>query len=559
MEGGITKGTPQTTKPQMSFYAVRIGMTSCTNVRLSCLFLETLFFIACMIPAYGKCWDENIIPKWYASICVILMGLLFSQTACHKKKLAILEWKSVLPYSAGIGILFQACFVINESLSSPTPILEYGVGGTYGNPSGLAVSICLLYPLTLGLSANMQSPIFGKHFSPRIWNVLFSLISLFLIISTNSRTGIIVFASFMIILFYKYIRNKTVCGKIVVMAIVIVIPLCLVFLYKTKSTEGRSFILMRTADLISKKPLEGYGFGNFEKTYMTYQGEFFERHPDSKYAQYADTIRHPLNEFAKLWVEYGIIGPLLLAVIIIIPFLAFKDNFLIIMLELCLFLFCMFSYPLSYPLSSLILIGLPFVGVVNIIKSVRVIKTITITIIIATTVWLSEAFYIDNLISSATFYSVRHKHNRALLKYSQLKHMFSSPLINSIYLSRYKVYSYNYARELFTTSNYIEALNVLSKTDVLVTNYDIQLLRADIKYNMKDYISAITAYKIAYNMCPVRFAPLEGLLNCYHNQNNIQLEKEIAYVIINKEIKVNSNDVNRIRYRAAQIINTNNN
>lgn len=554
MEGGITKELSWTTKQKMSFSTVRIGMSSCTKVKTYCLIFETLFFIACMIPAYSKCWDENVIPKWYASMCVILMGLLFILINYHKKKEVILEWKNVLPYSAGIGILFQAYFVIYDFFSSPTPISEYGVGGTYGNPSGLAVSICLLYPLTLYLSADKPCPFYGKHFPTRIWNAFVTLISLFILICTHSRIGIIVFMSFMVILFYKFVRNKTVYGKIVVLAFVVGISLCLVNHYKTKSTEGRSFILMRTANLIFKKPLAGYGFDNFEKTYMTYQGEYFKRHPDSKYAQLADNIRHPLNEFARLWIEFGIIGPLVLFLFIIIPVLVFKNDLQIMMVELCLFLFCLFSYPLTFPLPSFILTGLLFAVILNGIKSDYIIKTMIVTYMVAMTLWLSGAFYIDNLISSAAFYSSRQKHHRALLKYSQLDNIFCFRYFRYLYPTRHKVYSYNYSRELFTTSFFAKALQMISKTERLIDNYDTELLKADIYYKLNDYNRAIAAYENAHNMCPVRFAPLEGLLNCYHNQNNVQLERTIAYVIINKRIKVYSDDVNRIRYKAALII-----
>ena len=176
------------------------------------------------------------------------------------------------------------------------------------------------------------------------------------------------------------------------------------------------------------------------------------------------------------------------------------------------------------------------------------------TFLTTTFVWFLGAFYIDNLLSSAAFYSLHQKHNRALLKYSKLYIILNYPGFKQLYLARYKVFMYNYTRELFTTSNFTEALQMTTKTEKFIINYDTQLLKADIYYNMNEYDRSIKSYKTAYNMCPVKFGPLEGLLNCYCKQKNYILENKLAKMILTKSIKVNSEDVNKIRTKAFLIL-----
>ena len=54
---------------------------------------------------------------------------------------------------------------------------------------------------------------------------------------------------------------------------------------------------------------------------------------------------------------------------------------------------------------------------------------------------------------------------------------------------------------------------------------------------------------MAHAMCPVRFAPLEGLYKVYDTTNDTLQRKEIANQIATKQVKVNSLDIMRIKRR----------
>ena len=521
-----------------------------------CFTVETLFFVGCALPAFAKCWDVYFLPKWYAGIITIFLVMTSFLFYPIRTKIILAQWKSVLPYSAGVSLLFLLYTVILDLYHNPFLLFEYGVGGTFGNPSCLAVTICLLYPISLIFRDDKSLFKREKIISVKYWNIGCTLITVFILICTHSRAGIIVFTFYVAMLLNRFFLSKAVWNNAIIIGVLTVSILCNLS-SKLNSTKGRFFILERTSELILKKPFVGYGFGNFEKTYMEYQGEYFVQHKESKYAKLADNIKHPLNEFAKLWIENGIVAPVILLALIVIPLYNFRGNFAITMIEMCLLLFCFCSYPLLLPLPVILLICIPLYMFLTSIKSGVIIKKVVLTFTIPACLWLIGAFYIDNLMSSAKFYSLHYKHNRALLKYSKLDNFLSKPIVRLLYLSRYKVFTYDYTRELFTTSNFVKALQMMECTEKFITNYDTQLLKADIYYYMNEYDNSIESYKTASNMCPVKFAPLEGLLNCYNKQRNYIFERHLAKIILSKDIKVYSDEVERIRNKAYLVLQEN--
>jgi hypothetical protein len=82
--------------------------------------------------------------------------------------------------------------------------------------------------------------------------------------------------------------------------------------FKTKSSEGRILILRYSTELAMKNIIIGNGGGSFEAVYNKFQSEAIENEyiKEGKFLeeQYrADYIKHPLNEFLRLAVEYGLI------------------------------------------------------------------------------------------------------------------------------------------------------------------------------------------------------------------------------------------------------------
>jgi hypothetical protein len=77
--------------------------------------------------------------------------------------------------------------------------------------------------------------------------------------------------------------------------------------------------------------------------------------------------------------------------------------------------------------------------------------------------------------------------------------------------------------------------------------YNHELLSADICRYRQEYERAIAHYQMAQLMCPVRFAPLEGLYNVYDCMGDTLHRDEVANQIATKRIKVPSAIIERIK------------
>ena len=123
--------------------------------------------------------------------------------------------------------------------------------------------------------------------------------------------------------------------------------------YKKGSADGRLLIWRVSADLIARKPLVGNGLGTFPELYMPAQAAYFERHPDSRFAEVAEQVNHPFNEWIGTVCESGAIGGGLMLLLIGAAFAGRGDPTGKVLLA-GLLLFGMFSYPSAFPVFGLL-------------------------------------------------------------------------------------------------------------------------------------------------------------------------------------------------------------
>lgn len=106
---------------------------------------------------------------------------------------------------------------------------------------------------------------------------------------------------------------------------------------------------------------------------------------------------------------------------------------------------------------------------------------------------------------------------------------------------------YNYTAEQFYAGQYEEALKTAKECRALWPSYNLSLLTGDICRAAGKYGEAVQYYVQAHWVCPVRFAPLEGLYYAYKSGNRPLMADSVANVIFRKKIKVDSRDVQRIK------------
>lgn len=414
--------------------------------------------------------------------------------------------------------------------------------GTLGNPPELALNLCVAIPLAV------QLVIRGKGW---LWRVLYGVATVLLVsvlLLTQSRTGLICIAVFGVVLVgmgicrlavKKWIR-MVLCGVCVLM--VSVGTVAYVTSHKTDSTSGRAFILGRTWELIGEHPIMGHGIGGFEREYMLRQATFFKEHPDSEAAMLADEIRHPLCEFAYLWVNWGVVAPVVLLVLLLFPWwrrLKGHDESMrpFLLPILAIGIFSCFSYPFYYPIAWTT-VGLSVFFAIREVLG-RMPQRIMTWGLLLTSVILA-GFTVNDMVHEHLWYKAYRRSFRekeALEDYERLHG----------YFCRNHSFLYSYAMASFKRGDLDRAKRMIEECGRYWNGYNRELLSGDIHLYRQEYDRAITHYQTAQQMCPVRFAPLEGLYKVFEATGDTMHRNEVAQQISTKRIKVHSAVIERIK------------
>ena len=507
-------------------------------------FLVVVFSIACYLPPIYLFTDAHLLPKWY--LCLLglaVTGMLAAVALWRGKRLELHgeAWSfvcKVFMLTTALECLWVVVCIVREGLR------QGGEVGTLGNPAELSLHLCVVLPMTGWLLV---------HSEGRSWRLAYgaaAVLSAVVLWLTQSRTGLICLALYALLCVCAVIHRRISKGIVrwVLYAVLLAAVSAGTFTYisshKTDSTSGRAFILGRSWELVKEHPIIGHGHRGFEREYMLRQADFFREHPDSEYAVLADEIRHPLNEFLYVWVNYGVAAPVALLLLLLLPLWRWLRGdrqmapFLLPMTALLVFSF--FSYPFYYPIAWLT------VGV-SVLYAIRralncwqqrkvfpyLLLVLSLTVI---------GFTMNDAVHEHGWYrAYRHsfREDSALMEYEDLYP----------YFRRNHVFLYSYAMASFKRKDLDRAKVVIDECGPLWSGYNRELLAGDICYYMEEYPDAITHYEMAQAMCPVRFAPLEGLYKVYDAIGDENPRKKVADQIATKQIKVNSLDIMRIKGR----------
>ena len=530
--------------------------------------------LSCYLPPLYLFTDTFVLPKFY--LLLLSVGCMGIWVALAKGR----GW-GLPPLNDSLrkgGVLYVAVsvleclYVLGLMVSEGFP--QWGVCGTFENPAGLALNLCVAIPIAIEMLIGRWRLEKGKRKAELVLCLSSIALMVTVLVLTRSRTGLICLSFFLVVYacmgIHRLVRKRSVrrwMYGIVVVTVSAVLALH-VFSHKEDSTSGRAFILGRTCELVKEHPLVGHGAGGFEREYMLRQAAYFKEHPESECALLADDIRHPLNEFLLLWVDYGVQGPLLLLAALAAPlWMAFrmdkkkernekKENKEIGESErmyeslkglslpmVAVFFFSCFSYPFHYPVawlvtgSALLLLA---AGYVRILRNERLGK-----ILPQVGLWASIAVLALTINDAAHEYqwmrAYRHsfRERSALDGYERLHGYFAS---NPYFL-------YSYAMASFKRGDLDRASRMIEECGKYRSGYNRELLAGDICFYRKDYAEAITHYELASRMCPVRFAPLEGLYKVHEATGDTLRRDEVAKGIAQKQVKAHSWDVERIKRR----------
>ena len=485
----------------------------------------------------------NLFSEQYHSeyICPIIIALLIAintlfanQTKCN----AIL--KPTLLVTALFGIIEVVySLTIGRNIH---PII-----GTYENPSILAMSVTLYMPALLYFYTDKSKVV-------KAVIIILYLLSFTAIAMSQSRAGIICMAICGIYILWKTFRFNAKYLFVATLAISITVALSLLFV-KSESTTGRQFILERSLEMIKEKPL-GWGCKGFSQNYMDFQAEYFRNNNDEEAAMLADNMRHPLNEYIYIAINYGL--PTISAILLLTVILVYRkqkensnESHTFLLTATMLAIWMMFSYPLSQPFTWNIMYIAMLLFVCN--SNLRANRSIKGIIIIFASVFI---FFV------CRNYNYRHQWEKAVETYHTGKNKTVPLAIFDKLKNRYgnnAEFLYSYATLLYNEKQYEQAISVAEKCDSVSANYDLEILLANSYMFVGELGKAEKHYIQACNMCPNRFIPLYKLFKIYKQLGDTAQMLKVGKEILNKKIKVPSKKIdiilNNVKYELKRISN----
>ena len=513
------------------------------------IILFILLIAATLYPNVSCFTDTQILPKYISTFIIGgIMGTCISITLLTKRMI-VWNFKTIsviivmlCTIEAGIGIL-QFCNLL------PPASHYYSITGSFDNPAGFAICLCIEIPFNLYL--------LRKHNKHRL-NLCY--LSSFLIILTGiilseSRAGL--FSTTIILVLYfihKYksrIFFKKNIGLLSIILLFFIILILFVSYYaKRDSADGRLLIWRCTWEMIKDSPFTGHGTGAFNKYYMDYQAAYFEKHPNSRFALLADNVKHPFNEYLSITVQFGLIGLLILTLIVIFLYSCYRkapsrEGYFSLLTLLSIAIFSFFSYPFTYP----------FTWIITIFCLVSIIMK-TYGDVYIKHFFLRSSIGICLLSISFVSLYMTSKRIKAELNWKQTVEAVSSGETNEALLQYATLmkslgnnpyFLYNYTVELYLNEDYINCLKIAQKCQSYWSDYDLELIQAEAYTDMNIHDKAIMHLQKARYMCPDRFIPLYELFQLYKTIGKIEDAKNIAKIIINKPVKIPSSKINFIQ------------
>ena len=483
--------------------------------------------------------DTMLLPKWYLSeVAIVICGTVIFITFILNYKNN--EYRNIFIILETVVLTLctlQAALMLIQKIGI---IKNYGefTCGSFDNPAGFASCISFSWPLGLH---GLRNQVKRKRFLL----LLSKSICLLSIIMSGSRTGLICILFISLWLLFRK-REK---HRLLFITLLMTVFVSLAFIIKKDSTSGRWFICQRTVELINKRPLLGWGSNGFEQQYMNMQGYYFEHHPTEKYTMLADGIKHPLNEYLNIAVNYGLLGVLLLVVVIFVIFWYYNRHpseisevgFCTL---LSIVLFSMFSYPFSYPFTWIMC----FFSLCAIFHK----DLLSIVIRIKYRRYFCMAFLLCFVSITPGLFSkisndIKWKKISEYAKYGVSEKMM--PRYDNLYLRMRNnpYFLYNYAAEEYDAGRYRDALARAKECQHFFLDYDLEMLMADCYQGLNDTQMAIYHYHKAHYMIPSRLMPYYGEFDVYRQCNDKINSRRMAYLILGLPVKVRSYSTKRIK------------
>lgn len=417
------------------------------------------------------------------------------------------------------------------------------LAGTFDNPTGVSLLLTSGIPFMYSLYCK----------KPSVCLLAFIVLVWLTVAFVGSRAGIL--SLFVVSLLYAFEKYKERLPRFKLMVMVSVVTLFMLtaalLLLKSGSTIGRFLISKLTWSIAFEKMCMGSGVYGFTSRYMDVQADYFNNNPDSIFSQVADIPMHPLNEYLMLFVQYGIVGAVLLVVLILgIRAAGLKKQDACYYCLVVLAIQSCFTYSMRYSFVWFVCILCLSQVMRNTVRIQQLKSSFLVRLLsVVACVGISYLIYKDisfehkwgKLVDKATTDELA---DEDMQEYKKLETDWNGN----------PFFYYNYAAALRRNGYWEESNEQLVKYGIYVKDYYGLLMHADNYYSMECYNLAAKYYERTHNMCPSRFVPLQGMMRSYQESGDMRLAYNTARKIIGKKVKVKSYNVSLIKKEAEKYI-----
>ncbi len=508
--------------------------------------LYILFFLLCGGSIFFHTHyvnDGQIVSKWLLAETIACLWLLvFSLkyiVGTHNKRTNeqnIHQYFLVMLaccWAESVYGIFQALPLFHSAHSLPA-------SGSFDNPAGFAACLCVGLPFAYTFLRSKRRAVKLIAFFMACCMIVSCCLS-------QSRAGMVAVITVVGMIAYPYIPRFKYRNFIV--AILLAGVLSLGYFLKKDSADGRLLIARCTCEMIMDRPFTGWGSGAFTAHYMDYQADYFQKHPQSRFAMLAGNVNHPFNEYLHLCLVGGI--PLLLLFVALCVFLyrCYRRNPTLNGKAAGLSLvsvgvLSLFSYPFSYPFTWIALLFSCYVLVrqarIKIKVGDRVKRLAAVgTACLACYMLCGQTLRIDAELrwKSATDMALQGKGEQVFPVYERLRPR----------LGKNPFFLYNYAAELYVAGRYEQSKSVLDECRKCWADYDLEMLLGETCYELRRYDEAVSHFRKASYMCPVKFIPLYRCYTIYKELGMKAPANSLADKILSKKIKIPSSVIDHMR------------
>lgn len=524
------------------------GRTIVVLMYIGCMFLTSQLFLA-----------PKIYPRW--AICYIglaTLGCLYSYRILKNRHLHLSKMEKLFPYILLVSFI-EILYGICHYLTAVKATFTFSEPGTFDNPSGYALCACSTYPFI---------HIFGR-FNKTYKKVaaIISIVYIAAVFISGSRTGLLSIFILLLIYFANHGERLKWYNKIIFKIRIVfcitsfIILIYVLYVIKKDSADGRIIIWLSSLYMIKDAPLFGHGFGAVPKKYMDYQAVFLENHQDANWCMLADNTKHLFNEYLGIIVQFGIIG---FAIFVFLAYLLIRcymkktsERSRCAFLSLIsISVFSLFSYPLSFPFVWIILL-LDISVIVNDVYGKQV-EQFLLKYKICLFLLLSPlSIILGYQVISQAIVEIKLCHitndkmlssNQRLLQYKKIYDKMDN---NPVFL-------YNYGVDAYNTANYELSLSLIKQGERFWADYYMELLAGLNHSELHHYDLAGRHLRKAHFMCPNRFEPLYYQAKGLMSQGKYTDAERLAKTIIQKKVKVPSEQIDQIKKEMYEIIIINN-